>query len=102
MASDLRKCYSEDDLPTAPWRFPLSFIPVATNLRTGLDLRTGPSCCENTNLRTGPDWTSGPGNQWHVAMGYNKRSTTNDTNETVQYPHTRLGDHENDTWDELL
>ena len=27
MAADLRKSYSEDDLPTAPWRFPLSFIP---------------------------------------------------------------------------
>ena len=27
MAADLRKIYSEDDLPTAPWRFPLSFIP---------------------------------------------------------------------------
>ena len=27
MVADLRKCYSEDDLPTAPWRFPLSFIP---------------------------------------------------------------------------
>ena len=27
MTADLRKCYSEDDLPTAPWRFPLSFIP---------------------------------------------------------------------------
>ena len=27
MAVDLRKCYSEDNLPTAPWRFPLSFIP---------------------------------------------------------------------------
>ena len=27
MAADLRKCYSEDDLPTTPWRFPLSFIP---------------------------------------------------------------------------
>ena len=27
MAADLRKCYSEDDLPTVPWRFPLSFIP---------------------------------------------------------------------------
>ena len=26
MAADLRKCYSEDDLLTAPWRFPLSFI----------------------------------------------------------------------------
>ena len=24
---DLRKCCSEDDLPTAPWRFLLSFIP---------------------------------------------------------------------------
>ena len=27
MAADLRKSYSEDNLPTAPWRFPLSFIP---------------------------------------------------------------------------
>ena len=27
MAADLRKSYSKDDLPTAPWRFPLSFIP---------------------------------------------------------------------------
>ena len=27
MAADLRKSYSEDDLPTAPWRFSLSFIP---------------------------------------------------------------------------
>ena len=27
MAADLRKCYAEDDLPTAPWRLPLSFIP---------------------------------------------------------------------------
>ena len=26
MAADLQKCYSEDDLPTAPWRFHLSFI----------------------------------------------------------------------------
>ena len=25
MAAHLRKSYSEDDLPTAPWRFPLSF-----------------------------------------------------------------------------
>ena len=27
MAVVLRKSYSEDDLLTAPWRFPLSFIP---------------------------------------------------------------------------
>ena len=27
MAVHLRKCYSEDDLPTTSWRFPLSFIP---------------------------------------------------------------------------
>ena len=26
MAADLRKCCSEDNLPTAPWRFLLSFI----------------------------------------------------------------------------
>ena len=28
MAADLRKCCSEDDLPTAPWRFLLSFFPL--------------------------------------------------------------------------
>ena len=33
MAADLRKCYSEDDLPTAPWRFPLSFIPFLVLLQ---------------------------------------------------------------------
>ena len=27
MAADLQKCCSEDDLPTVPWRFPLSFFP---------------------------------------------------------------------------
>ena len=27
MAADLQKCCSEDDLPTAPWGFLLSFIP---------------------------------------------------------------------------
>ena len=27
MAADLRKCCSEDDLSTAPWRFVLSFFP---------------------------------------------------------------------------
>ena len=26
MAADLRQCCSEDDLPTAPWRFLLSFF----------------------------------------------------------------------------
>ena len=26
MAADLRKCCSEDDLPTAPWQFLLSFF----------------------------------------------------------------------------
>ena len=61
---------------------------VVTNLRTGLDLRTDLYCCENTNLRTELDqWT---GNQWHVAMGYNKRST----NEPVECPHACLGDSE--------
>ena len=28
MAVDLQKCYSEDDLPTAPWRFYSSFFPL--------------------------------------------------------------------------
>ena len=81
---------------------PVRKMEVTTNLRTGLDLRTGPSCCENTNLRTGLDQWTTAANQWHVAMGYNKRSTTTDTNEPVQCPHTRLGDSENDTWGELL
>ena len=27
MAAHLRKSYSEDNLPAAPWRFPLYFIP---------------------------------------------------------------------------
>ena len=26
--ADLRKCYSEDDLLTVPWRFLLSFFPL--------------------------------------------------------------------------
>ena len=63
---------------------------VATNLQTGLDLRTGPYCCVNTNLRTGLDQAiSGT---WPYT-GYNKQST----NESVWCPHTRLGDFENDT-----
>ena len=33
---------------------------AATNLRTGLDQRTGPSLMLNTNLRTGLDWTNEP------------------------------------------
>ena len=56
-------------------------------LLTAVTLRTGPYCYENTNLWTGLDWTSGPGNQWHVAMGYNKQST----NEPVQCPHAHFG-----------
>ena len=32
MAADLRKYCSEDDLPTAPWRFFLSFIPFLVPL----------------------------------------------------------------------
>ena len=46
---------------------------VATNMRTGLDLRTGPYCCENTNLRTGLDqWT-----RQSMARGH-ARAITND------------------------
>ena len=32
MAADLRKCCSEDDLPTAPWRFLLSFFPLPASV----------------------------------------------------------------------
>ena len=42
MAADLRKCYLEDNLPTAPWRFPLSFIPFLINvLYQGANLTEG-------------------------------------------------------------
>ena len=42
MAADLRKCYSEDDLPTAPWRFLLSFIPFLVLLYSFSKLRISP------------------------------------------------------------
>ena len=32
MAADLRKCCSKDDLPTAPWRFLLSFFLLPCSL----------------------------------------------------------------------
>ena len=69
---------------------------VVANLQTGLDLRTGPPCCENTNLRTGLDqWTrqSIPrGHAWPIRS----------TNEPVQCPYARLGDSENDTRGRIL
>ena len=42
MAADLRKCCSEDDLPTAPWRFPLSFIPFLVPLYSFRKVRISP------------------------------------------------------------
>ena len=42
MAADLRKCCSEDDLPTAPWRFLLSFIPFLVLLCSFSKMRISP------------------------------------------------------------
>ena len=42
MAADLRKCYSEDDLLTAPWRFLLSFIPFLVLLYSFSKVRISP------------------------------------------------------------
>ena len=42
MAADLRKCCSEDDLPTAPWRFFLSFIPFLVLLCSFSKVRISP------------------------------------------------------------
>ena len=42
MAVDLRKCYSEDDLPTALWRFLLSFIPFLVLLYSFSKVRISP------------------------------------------------------------
>ena len=40
MAADLRKCFSENDLSTVPWRFLLSFIllPSSIFLKQGVNL----------------------------------------------------------------
>ena len=42
MVADLRKCCSEDDLPTAPWRFLLSFIPFLVLLCSLSKVRISP------------------------------------------------------------
>ena len=42
MVPDLRKCCSEDDLPTAPWRFLLSFIPFLVLLYSFSKVRISP------------------------------------------------------------
>ena len=42
MAADLQKCYSEDDLLTAPWRFLLSFIPFLVLLYSFSKVRISP------------------------------------------------------------
>ena len=42
MAADLQKCCSEDDLPTAPWRFLLSFIPFLVPLYSFSKVRISP------------------------------------------------------------
>ena len=40
--SGLRKCYSEDDLPTVPWQFLLSFIPFLVLLYSFSKVRISP------------------------------------------------------------
>ena len=42
MAAHLRKCCSEDDLPTVPWRFSLSFIPFLVLLYSFSKVRISP------------------------------------------------------------
>ena len=42
MAAHLRKCCFEDDLPTAPWRFLLSFIPFLVLLYSLSKVRISP------------------------------------------------------------
>ena len=42
MAADLQKCCSEDDLPTALWRFLLSFIPFLVLLYSFSKVRISP------------------------------------------------------------
>ena len=42
MAADLRKCCFKDDLPTAPWRFLLSFIPFLVPLYSFSKVRISP------------------------------------------------------------
>ena len=74
------------------------YVPlgVVANFRTGLDLRTGPYCCENTNLRTGLDqWTKAINGTWPCMA-------IRSTNESVQCPYARFGDSENDTRGRIL
>ena len=42
MAADLRKCCSEDNLPTAPWQFLLSFLPFLVLLYSFSKVRISP------------------------------------------------------------
>ena len=42
MAADLRKCHTEDDLLTVPWRFLLSFIPFLVLLYSFSKMRISP------------------------------------------------------------
>ena len=42
VVAHLRKCCSEDDLPTAPWRFLLSFIPFLVPLYSFSKVRISP------------------------------------------------------------
>ena len=70
---------------------------VATNLRTGLDLQTGPYCCENTNLRTGLDqWTRQLMARSH---GYNKQSIPTNLCSVPTHAWATL---KNDTWGRII
>ena len=52
MAEDLRKSYSEDDLPTAPWRFPFSGV-ARPKLMVGPDYRGTKEVLEDLALAAG-------------------------------------------------
>ena len=62
MAADLRKCCSEDDLPTAPWRFLLSFIPFLVLLcsfsKVRISLKVTIACNGFCLLRHTKAWLS--------------------------------------------
>ena len=63
MAADLQKYYSEDDLPTALWRFLLSFIPFFVLLYSFSKVRISPkvtiACNSFCLLRHTKTWLAG-------------------------------------------
>ena len=60
MVADLRKCCSEDDLSTVPWRFLLSFLPFLVLLYSFSKVQISPkvtiACCGFCLLRHTKTW----------------------------------------------